>query len=88
MADYAPSSAPNAIPPGWYADPLTNGQARWWSGQDWTHHVHEVPVAAPRAADVPVRSGGRSRGRIPAVIAGVVAVAILTLVGIYTNQPW
>ncbi|MBO9579068.1 MAG: DUF2510 domain-containing protein [Microbacteriaceae bacterium] len=38
--------------PGWYGDPSTPGQARWWDGVQWTADVRplEQPAAAPVAA--------------------------------------
>ena len=37
------------VPAGWYADPSDPRAQRWWSGVDWTDHVH-VPEAEPAAA--------------------------------------
>lgn len=34
--------------PGWYADPQTPGQLRFWDGARWTEHSH--PLAAPPSA--------------------------------------
>ncbi|MEO6115180.1 MAG: DUF2510 domain-containing protein [Pseudolysinimonas sp.] len=43
------SSAPNAVPQGWYTDPLEPADVRWWTGQDWTHHVQPRPF--PKLVD-------------------------------------
>lgn len=32
---------------GWYPDPATPGQLRYWDGAQWTEHVAAVPQAAP-----------------------------------------
>lgn len=34
-----PVGAPAAAPDGWYPDPWTAGQRRYWSGERWTAHV-------------------------------------------------
>lgn len=46
---HPPSAAP--LPPsGWYADPGTPGQLRWWDGTAWSEHVAaaQVPTRGPR----------------------------------------
>ena len=35
-----------AIPRGWYTDPHEPSDVRWWTGQEWTHHVQLRPVAS------------------------------------------
>jgi hypothetical protein len=35
-----------AIPQGWYPDPLEPADVRWWTGQEWTHHVQPRPAAS------------------------------------------
>jgi hypothetical protein len=37
--------APDAIPRGWYTDPYASADVRWWTGQEWTHHVQPRPVS-------------------------------------------
>lgn len=71
------------VAPGWYADPMAPGQARWWSGLDWTHHVQPLPSAP--------QPGGSSAGQswdsallvprertfaVRALVWGIVAVVI------------
>lgn len=74
-----PSAAPNAHPPGWYADPTGPGTARWWSGQDWTPHVQPlptlVPVAPPSTFLIPQASSYATR----ALVWGIVAMVINAL---------
>jgi hypothetical protein len=85
VTDRAPVSAANAIPPGWYGDPLNAGHARWWSGEEWTHHVQEVPAVAETVTEV--RPAGSDRaGRIAAAVSGVVAVVVLTVVAVYSSR--
>jgi hypothetical protein len=40
-----PSSAPNPVPAGWYADPNGEARQRFWDGQGWTSHVAGVAAA-------------------------------------------
>jgi len=66
--------APNAVPPGWYADPMTAGHARWWSGQDWTHHVQPVPTGAPLEQPGNLLVPGRSSMGTRALVWGIVSL--------------
>jgi hypothetical protein len=47
MGDLVTGDAPTAtaVPQGWYTDPLEPTDVRWWTGEDWTHHVQPRPVA-------------------------------------------
>src|ERR1044072_3193210 len=38
--DLAAAPAPTHWPQGWYADPWTAGQYRYWNGQTWTGATH------------------------------------------------
>lgn len=47
---------------GWYADPLSAEQLRWWSGEGWTENVQPrlqpqvtAPTAQPVAAPIPAQ---------------------------------
>lgn len=38
----ANTTAPtNAVPAGWYRDPLGLPQVRWWNGMGWTNRIEE-----------------------------------------------
>ncbi|MEP6843460.1 MAG: DUF2510 domain-containing protein [Pseudolysinimonas sp.] len=38
--------ATRVVSAGWYQDPASSEQVRWWNGVAWTEHVREKPVAA------------------------------------------
>lgn len=42
--DASDSTVP-AIPAGWYTDPREPAVVRWWTGDEWTHHVQSRPMA-------------------------------------------
>ena len=44
--------------PGWYADPGSPGQWRWWDGGSWTEHA----VSADPKAEPATREGGGAEG--------------------------
>ncbi|GAA3746871.1 hypothetical protein GCM10022239_23000 [Leifsonia bigeumensis] len=51
------------VPAGWYPDPYSASELRWWDGQNWTDSVHPPvtpPAATPAAAPEPVVSAPTS----------------------------
>ena len=52
-ATNVPTSA--SVTPGWYQDPVTPGQIRWYDGQRWTDQVAAAPLPPPVA---PADAGG------------------------------
>jgi membrane protein YdbS with pleckstrin-like domain len=38
--------ATRVVSAGWYQDPASSAQVRWWNGVAWTEHVHAKPDAA------------------------------------------
>jgi hypothetical protein len=74
---------------GWYADPWTSGQYRYWNGDAWTADTHWPAPAAPvtttpamtrsPAMPAPMYPAARNpRGsRIAAVVAGLVALMLV-----------
>ena len=36
--------------PAWYQDPQNPALLRWWDGNQWTAHTHEIPPATPQTA--------------------------------------
>lgn len=40
------------VPAGWYTDPDEPTEVRWWTGEEWTHHVQPRPVPSVVARDM------------------------------------
>ncbi|WBU38379.1 DUF2510 domain-containing protein [Homoserinibacter sp. YIM 151385] len=38
------------VPAGWYDDPESSENVRWWNGLGWTEHVERKPETAPAEA--------------------------------------
>lgn len=48
MSDAIGVAMPATVPgAGWYQDPSSTGQLRWWSGAAWTEHARPKPELAP-----------------------------------------
>jgi len=39
--------ATRVVSAGWYQDPASSAQVRWWNGIAWTEHVREKPTTSP-----------------------------------------
>src|SRR3954452_13613472 len=39
--------ATRVVSAGWYQDPASSVQVRWWNGIAWTEHVREKPTTSP-----------------------------------------
>ncbi|MEO6115605.1 MAG: DUF2510 domain-containing protein [Pseudolysinimonas sp.] len=39
--------ATRVVTAGWYQDPASSVQVRWWNGVAWTEHVREKPTSSP-----------------------------------------
>jgi len=39
--------ATRVVSAGWYQDPASSAQVRWWNGLAWTEHVREKPTTSP-----------------------------------------
>lgn len=39
--------ATRVVSAGWYQDPASSVQVRWWNGLAWTEHVREKPTSSP-----------------------------------------
>jgi Protein of unknown function (DUF2510) len=47
---FAPVSYQSSPPAGWYPDPITPGQFRWWDGTRWMEHTWRDPASTPEQA--------------------------------------
>jgi hypothetical protein len=67
--DLAAANAPASWPEGWYADPWTAGQYRYWNGSTWTGATHRWgPANLPPAGGDAWPTAGYARGyAVPAV---------------------
>jgi len=91
----AAGAPPSGWPEGWYADPWTAGQYRYWSGHAWTGATHRWgPAHAPAAGAVttawPAPPSGRGVPTVPLQSEpdapprrrGTVVAAIVALVAV------
>lgn len=69
VAGQAAPGEESAAPAGWYPDPLSVSERRYWDGERWTDHLHSQGTEQAAAA------AGRDRPRL-AVILGAVALAL------------
>lgn len=44
-----------AIPAGWYPDPYSVSELRWWDGSNWTESVHPPAAPPPPVSPVPLQ---------------------------------
>lgn len=51
--------------PGWYVDPNSSGQQRYWDGHHWTAHVQANPPASGPPAQRPVSGSPAVRSPAP-----------------------
>lgn len=80
MGDHRMNAAP-----GWYDDPYTPGQLRWWDGQAWTHHTHAA-VANPSAGNAIFDELAQARNELERIRAELVEARdymLLQEVGLY-----
>jgi uncharacterized Tic20 family protein len=62
--------------PGWYPDP-TNGQLRWWDGQQWGQYAEgqaqaQAPVAQPYAATQLSPEDARNQAALAHLLGGLI----------------
>ncbi|WP_350226448.1 DUF2510 domain-containing protein [Microbacterium suwonense] len=70
-------------PAGWYPDPSTPGQHRWWNGTAWTAQVRAITTpTALLPPPQPQVAPGKSRRRLPiwAWVLICLVGALLTLI--------
>jgi uncharacterized Tic20 family protein len=65
--------------PGWYPDP-TNGQLRWWDGQQWGQYAQtqgQAPVAQPQAVGGPMSPDqARSQAALSHLLGAIIGFFI------------
>lgn len=54
--------ATRVVTAGWYQDPATSQQVRWWNGVAWTEHTREKPGAAQAAIGQSATAGATAIG--------------------------
>ena len=69
--------------PGWYANPGSPGQWRWWDGGSWTEHS----VSADPKAEPATRGGGGAEGGQPGEPADTVAGGVGAGVDVEAGPP-
>lgn len=68
-------------PAGWYDDPSTPGQQRWWDGSQWTAHLqprYEAPPPPPAPSASPPPPSGPNHGQ-PQYLTGAPATPMSPL---------
>lgn len=71
------------VPSGWYADPWSPGRRRFWDGNAWTAQTYgDQPVVStwppPPAGPFSAPAGGARRGRAGAIVAGLIALSLVS----------
>jgi cyclophilin family peptidyl-prolyl cis-trans isomerase len=73
-------------PPGWYPDPSSSEQRRWWDGQRWTAQVSADPATSPPTAVPPPPPAPGPKQRAPtrgrAWVAGIFGGLLLLGLGV------
>ncbi len=54
-----------AVPAGWYPDPYSVSELRWWDGSNWTESVHPPAAPPPPVAPVPIQPPAESPVQAP-----------------------
>jgi hypothetical protein len=54
--------ATRVVPAGWYQDPATPEQVRWWNGLAWTEHVREKPSVSQAVTAEGAAASAAARG--------------------------
>lgn len=63
-----------AVPPGWYDDPKSPGQRRYWDGSAWTEHRTSLEAGSPKKP-LSRASMWWILGAVVAALAGGIALA-------------
>ena len=66
-------------PPGWYPDPQTPGQTRWWDGEQWTEHVNQATTPGYGPWSTPVAPAKAPRTGVVLLISLAIVVVLVLL---------
>ncbi|MES1170584.1 MAG: DUF2510 domain-containing protein, partial [Leifsonia sp.] len=50
--------ATRVVSAGWYQDPASAQQVRWWNGLSWTEHTREKPSTSPMSGQTAIGQSG------------------------------
>jgi len=80
------TSAPKAVPAGWYPDPRNRSQQRYWDGASWGPLA---PAPSPSRPLAPAPQQPQGRGvKIAAIVAATVVVLVLiSVLAALVSQP-
>ncbi|HEY4152852.1 MAG TPA: DUF2510 domain-containing protein [Pseudolysinimonas sp.] len=54
--------ATRVVSAGWYQDPASSQQVRWWNGMAWTEHTREKPTGSPVSGQTAIGQGAMQHG--------------------------
>lgn len=83
MSDQTPdASTPGAAPAGWYPDPQSPGQQRYWDGTAWGAAAPAAPPAPTAPVAAPPTSTNAIVGLVLAIVSWVICPIIAAIVAL------